>query len=332
MTRLSLRARLLLGLVALTVIGLAVAAVVTYEEQRSFLLTRVDQQVGDSRIPVSVALDLIHPQGASTSSRQPTGGSAPGTFQTSGTYGIVVDSSGKVIETHSFTYGETPASPPALPHHLPISQFSSHDVHLFTVNSQAGSGLTYRAAAFTLKDGRTLVIAVPLNDVEQTLQRLTEVEALVTGGVILALVALGWVVIRVGLLPLERIGRVASEIAHGNLSQRVTPANDRTEVGRLGTSLNEMLAQIEHAFAQPKRGAPAPVPRRRVSRAPHLARFDPRIRRAVSPGCGKRAGRDRTRDEPNRSRGGKDGRPGREPVAAGSSRGNYRRRRRFKSI
>ena len=59
--------------------------------------------------------------------------------------------------------------------------------------------------------------------------------------------------IRVGLLPLERIGRVASEIAHGNLSKRVTPANDRTEVGRLGTSLNEMLAQIEDAFADRSR-------------------------------------------------------------------------------
>jgi two-component system, OmpR family, sensor kinase len=253
MSRLSLRARLLIGLVALTVIGLAVAGVATYEEQRSFLLTRVNQQVGDSRIPVSVALDLIHPQGASTGSRQPAGGSAPGTFQTSGTYGIVLDASGKVVERRSFTYGETPASPPALPRHFPISQFSSHDVHLFTVDSQAASNLSYRAAAFALKDGRTLVIAVPLHDVDQTLQRLIEVEALVGGGVILGLVALGWVVIRVGLLPLERIGRVASEIARGNLSKRVTPANDRTEVGRLGTSLNEMLAQIEHAFADRSR-------------------------------------------------------------------------------
>jgi two-component system, OmpR family, sensor kinase len=249
MTRLSLRARLLIGLVALTVIGLAVAAVVTYEEQRSFLLARVDQQVGDSRIPVSVALDLIHPQGARTGSRAPAGGSAPGSFQTSGTYGIVLDSSGTVVESRSFTYGQTPASPPALPRHVPISQFSAHDVHLFTVTSQAGSSLSYRAAAFTLKDGRTLVIAVPLHDVDQTLQRLIEVEALVGGGVILGLLALGWIVIRVGLRPLERIGRVASEIAHGNLSKRVAPANDRTEVGRLGTSLNEMLAQIEHAFA-----------------------------------------------------------------------------------
>jgi two-component system OmpR family sensor kinase len=249
MSPLSLRARLLIGLVALTVIGLAVAAVVTYEEQRSFLIARVNQQVGDSRIPVSVALDQIHPQEATTGSPQPAGGRAPGTFQTSGTYGIVLGSTGKVIESRSFTYGETPASPPALPRHLVISQFSSHDVHLFTLNSRAGSSLTYRAAAFTLKDGRTLVIAVPLHDVDQTLHRLIEVEALVGGAVILGLVALGWVVIRVGLQPLERIGRVASEIAHGHFDKRVTPANDRTEVGRLGMSLNEMLAQIEHAFA-----------------------------------------------------------------------------------
>jgi two-component system, OmpR family, sensor kinase len=253
MSRLSLRARLLIGLVALTVTGLAVAGVVTYEEQRSFLLTRVNQQVGDSRIPVSVALDLVKPHGATSSGRAPAGGSAPGTFQTSGTYAIVLDSTGKVIETRSFTYGEAPASPPALPHHLPISQFSTHQPRLFTVNSQAGSSLSYRAAAFTLKDGRTLVIAIPLHDVDQTLQQLIDVEALVGGGVILGLIALGWVVIRAGLLPLQRIGRVANEIAHGDLSRRVTPANDRTEVGRLGTSLNEMLVQIERAFADRER-------------------------------------------------------------------------------
>jgi len=46
---------------------------------------------------------------------------------------------------------------------------------------------------------------------------------------------------------------VASEIAHGNLSKRVTPVDDRTEVGRLGTSLNEMLAQIERAFEERSR-------------------------------------------------------------------------------
>jgi two-component system OmpR family sensor kinase len=249
-----------------------VAAIVTYEEQRSFLLTRVDQQVGDSRIPVSVALNLIHPQGA-TSSRTPpasTGGHAPRTFQTSGTYAVVLNATGKVLERHAFTYGESPLSPPALPRRFPVSQFGTRHVGLFTVNSAAGSGLRYRAGAFAMSGGRTLVIAVPLREADQTLQRLIVVEALVGAGVILGLIVLGWIVIRVGLRPLERMGRVASEIAHGNLSRRVSPANERTEVGRLGASLNEMLFQIERAFAD--RGQSEDRLRRFLSDASHELR------------------------------------------------------------
>jgi two-component system, OmpR family, sensor kinase len=247
---LSLRARLLLGLVALVAVGLGAAAIVTYEEQRSFLLTRVDQQVADSRLPVSVALGLVHP-GKPESGRAGSiaaSGRAPTTLQTSGTYGELLDASAKVIEIHSFTYGEAAPSPPALPAKLPISQFKSTRFRLFTVNSKSGSGLRYRAAAFSISGGRVLVIAVPLREVDQTLQRLILIEALVGGGVILGLVALGWVVIRLGLRPLERMGRVASEIAHGDLTRRVSPDNQRTEVGRLGASLNEMLMQIEQAF------------------------------------------------------------------------------------
>jgi two-component system OmpR family sensor kinase len=243
----SLRARLLIGLVALVAIGLLAAALVTYEEQRSFLLTKVDQDVSDSRLPVSVTLGLIHP-GGSRPALGAVAGHAPTTFQTSGTYGVLLDSSGKVIETHAFSYDQTAPSPPVLPAKLPISGFKSARLHLFTVDSKSGSGLRYRAAAFSISGGRVLVIAVPLREVDQTLQRLVLVELLVGVGVILALTALGWIVIRLGLRPLERMGRVASEIAGGNLSRRVSPDDRRTEVGRLGASLNEMLGQIEQAF------------------------------------------------------------------------------------
>ena len=133
---------------------------------------------------------------------------------------------------------------------------------------------------------------MPLREAEQTLHRLVVVEALVAGGVILALIALGWVVIRIGLRPLERIGRVASEIAGGDLSRRVTPADSRTEVGRLGLSLNEMLAQIEQAFARPRRrartGCAASWPTPRTS----CARRCPRS--AAMPSCSGSA-RPRTR-------------------------------------
>jgi two-component system, OmpR family, sensor kinase len=247
---LSLRARLLIGLVALAAVGLGAAAIVTYEEQRSFLLTRVNQQVGDSRLPVSVALGLVNPGQSKTdhAGSGTTSGQAPSTFQTSGTYGVLLDASGKVIESHSFTYGEEAPSAPALPAKLPVSQFKSTRFALLTVDSKSGADLRYRVAAFSISGGRVLVIAVPLREVDQTLQRLILVELLVGAGVILALIALGWVVIRVGLRPLERMGRVASDIAHGDLTRRVSPDDQRTEVGRLGSSLNEMLVRIEQAF------------------------------------------------------------------------------------
>jgi two-component system OmpR family sensor kinase len=269
---LSLRARLLIGLVALMAIGLGVAAVVTYEEQRSFLLKRVDQQVANARLPVSVTLGLIHP-GASPG--RPVGpganqGRAPTTFQTSGTYGELLDASGKVIEIHAFTYDQAAPSPPVLPAKPPLSAFKSPRPREFTVSSKSGSGLRYRAAAFSVSGGRVLVIAVPLRDVDQTLQQLVLVELLVGAGVILALVAMGWVVIQLGLRPLERMGRVASEIAHGDLTRRVTPDDPRTEVGRLGSSLNEMLAQIEQAFAD--RGESEDRLRRFLSDASHELR------------------------------------------------------------
>jgi two-component system OmpR family sensor kinase len=246
---LSLRARLLIGLVALAAIGLGAAALVTYEEQRSFLLTKIDQQVAQARLPVSVRLGLVKsrlPAGTGGAIPRGTAKRGPSTFQASGTYGILLGAGGQVVKAQSFGYDESAAAVPSLPAHFRVTAAGSSDVRIFTV---ATAGVRYRAAAFSLTNGRVLVIAVPLTSVDQTLQRLVVVEALVGGGVILALILLGWLVIRIGLRPLDRIGRVASEIARGDLSRRVSRTHPRTEVGRLGTALNEMLVQIEQAFA-----------------------------------------------------------------------------------
>ena len=42
----------------------------------------------------------------------------------------------------------------------------------------------------------------------------------------------------------------ANAIAGGDMSARVETTDERTEVGRLGASLNSMLGQIERAFAE----------------------------------------------------------------------------------
>jgi two-component system, OmpR family, sensor kinase len=267
----SLRARLLVGLVVLAAAGLGVVAIVTYEEQRAFLFGRVDQQAQTAVAPVSLRLGLhtnAFPTGPHGTGR-PSGfahqdaghqstaqgpGPQPFTIEPLGTYGELLSASGRVLRTAVFHYDQSAPSPPVLPSSYPKTSPSDRDVQPFTVDSRAGAGLRYRVVAISVGGGRVLIVAVPLGEVDQTLHRLIVVELLVAAGVIGALVLLGWIVIRIGLRPLERIGRVASEIAHGDLSRRVAPAGPRTEVGRLGMALNDMLAQIEHAFADRQRG------------------------------------------------------------------------------
>ena len=87
-------------------------------------------------------------------------------------------------------------------------------------------------------------------NVGASLSRLQEIEAIVIASVLVALAILAWLVIRLGLRPLDRIGATAGAIAAGDLSRRVSPADERTEVGRLGIALNAMLGQIEQAFAK----------------------------------------------------------------------------------
>ena len=122
---------------------------------------------------------------------------------------------------------------------------------LFTVGSIGSSGLRYRAyVSRDPEDTGLTVVALPLREVDQTLNRLLLVEALVIGGVLLALGAAAFLLVRIGLRPLDRMGATAGAIAAGDLSRRVYPATSRTEVGRLGLALNAMLERLEQAFAQ----------------------------------------------------------------------------------
>jgi two-component system OmpR family sensor kinase len=93
-------------------------------------------------------------------------------------------------------------------------------------------------------------VALPLDDNRATLRKLVGIEAGMGAGVLLALAAMGWWVVRLGLRPLDQMGATAAAIAAGDLSRRVDRAEERTEVGRLGLALNRMLGQIESAFEE----------------------------------------------------------------------------------
>jgi two-component system, OmpR family, sensor kinase len=254
----SLRARLLAGLLVLAAAGLLLLGGITYAEQRSFLLQRVDQQLSAATGTLGHALDERGVPGGfaepdhdgrpgSGGGPRPPGGDA-GVGLPPGTYGQRRDAAGNVLGAQVISYGQTVKARPALPARLPLD-------HPVTVNGRRDGQPRYRVLATPSPSGSgTTVVAVPLTDVDQTLRRLLAVEALVIGGVLLVLGALTWAVVRIGLLPLDRMGRTAGAIAGGDLSHRVEATDPRTEVGRLGIALNRMLDRLEEAFAEREAG------------------------------------------------------------------------------
>ena len=139
--------------------------------------------------------------------------------------------------------GETAPADPKLPAKLPSDA-------AFTVGSVGSGGPRYRAIAQPSPDGGVTIAALPLTEVDATLSELLLIEGLVFSGVLLALGFGAWWIVRLGLRPLDAIGVTAGAIAAGDLTRRVEHAEPRTEVGRLGLSLNAMLARLEEAFAE----------------------------------------------------------------------------------
>jgi len=243
----SLRARLLAAVLILSAVGLLLLAAITYAEQRSFLLDRVDQQARSAPPAVAAALGGGNGYGPAGGDRDHDRRDGPGdgpNLLPIGTYGEQRDAAGKTIGTAIvFRYGQNVTADPDIPKDVPIGK-------AFTVDGENGDSNHYRVLAQSDPfGGTTTIVAIPMGDVDQTLHRLLAVEALVIGGVLLLLAAAAWAVVRVGLLPLDRMGHTAGAIAGGDLSHRVESTDPRTEVGRLGISLNAMLDRLERAFS-----------------------------------------------------------------------------------
>jgi two-component system OmpR family sensor kinase len=242
---LSLRARLVLGVVVLAFVGLAAADVATYTSLRSFLVQRVDN-----------TLESDHHSFEQRGRGGPDGfGGGPGPGSSSEFSQTRASNGTAIISTQPIrTFGNDVAAQPSLPETISMTGATVSDggqdrARFFTVPATSGGDRFRVRAAFEGGDSSTLLItALSLHDVDGTLHRLLLIELLVTAGVLLALAAGGFYVVRLALRPLREIETTAGAIAAGDLSRRVERADGRTEVGRLGLALNAMLAQIETAF------------------------------------------------------------------------------------
>ena len=107
----------------------------------------------------------------------------------------------------------------------------------------------YRALIARPPDGVVVILAAPLREVAAARAALLRTLVLSGAGVLLLGGAATWWTVRRGLRPVDRMVDTAAAIAAGDLSRRVPDSDPNTELGRLGAALNDMLGNVEGAFA-----------------------------------------------------------------------------------
>ena len=111
-------------------------------------------------------------------------------------------------------------------------------------------GADFRVATTVLPSSLgSVIVAQSLNDFDKTTHQIGVVFLLIGGLVLLFIAFASRQVIKLSMKPLEKIEVTAEKIAAGDLSARLENFEPDTEVGRLSTSLNTMLARIEESFA-----------------------------------------------------------------------------------
>ncbi|MEO3785802.1 HAMP domain-containing sensor histidine kinase [Actinocorallia sp. B10E7] len=230
----TLRSRLLLVMIALTVVALAVTGATSAFALRSYLVGRVDDQL----------------QGAASLARQSP--LLAGTDR-SEVLRTAIAPTEYLVETRREdgtllgTTGNGDLRPGVLLDRAPAPPAGGISV---PVTIDAGEAGRYRAVSFTGPNGRVeAVVALPLQPVRDTVVRLLLVESLTALAVLAVLSAIARLLIAQGLRPLDQIAETAGAIAEGDLSRRVRVASPGTEAGRLALAVNGMLARIEGALS-----------------------------------------------------------------------------------
>jgi two-component system, OmpR family, sensor kinase len=243
--RIPLRTKLITAVLGLVAIALVIISVAGLSFLRTYLLRTADQQL-------SSLVRRVESAGPNFQSR---GGSfSPETWLVLG----VID--GKVVVFPDYGYDPTGSMPQVTPG---ASWLTSGGPA--TVPAQVGSE-TWRVTAIPgqqigLSSGSTVtgtvIVGLDVTPEYSILGTLTLVDLLISLAVLLLLGLAGVAVIRRSLKPLADIEKTAGAIAAGDLTQRIPEGDPRTEVGRLGRSLNTMLGHIENAFRAQSRSEAA---------------------------------------------------------------------------
>ncbi|MFI9596076.1 sensor histidine kinase [Nonomuraea sp. NPDC052265] len=223
-----LRLRLLVALLGLSAAGLAVFAVAGTVMLERSLLSRVDAQLAEFS--------------ATTPARRPPAmpPPPPGSVQLPTQFRIAVyDPSGRLVRM-------IPADATGGPR-VSAEAISSVPDRPVTVQDEAGEE-DWRVLLRKLPNGERVALSMSLEATRATVQQLLVIEVAAGTLVLVLLGAVAWAMVRLGLRPLTRVERTAQAISAGDLDRRVADTDPRTEIGRLGQTLNTMLERLATAL------------------------------------------------------------------------------------
>lgn len=275
----TLRRRLTVTMAGLLVVASALIGVVSVLSLRSFLVDRLDRQLNSAVIRSTEAVnDGIkvrpgHKDGDFDDDDRPNNALlAPG--QAAGTLVAIVAANGSTTAGILNERGEV-----RLVDVGDISNFTSVKIGPEPSTVHVNGSQDYRAIAVNTTGDATLVIALPMTEVNAASAQLLTVILLVTAFGVGAVIIAGRLLIRFELRPLDRVADSATRVSKlpldkgdVNLAERVSEedTDPRTEVGRVGSAFNHMLGHISRAFAA--RQASEEKVRRFVADASHELR------------------------------------------------------------
>lgn len=256
----SLRRRLLLGLTMLVAAIAVTTGTLTIASSHSQLISRLDQQLLSAAERTALVLSRMPDAGLvappSPSLRPPVTEFLPG--QGAGAIGILI------VDGETFAAGYVGADGQA--HDLSDDELGS----LRAV--AAGSASTvdlgedlgrYRVVRTEADNGNVIAInGLSLADVEATTATLIANTAIVSViGLIIAML-LGSLIVRIAIRPLDRVAAIATRVSQRPLESKVAvpervsaaDTSPRTEVGRVGLALNELLGRVESALVSREAG------------------------------------------------------------------------------
>ncbi|WP_081829693.1 sensor histidine kinase [Paraoerskovia marina] len=243
--RITLRARLVTVTILLLAAGLGIAALTTSTVVSQYLVNEIDESLQETgeRFDGLTSDQLVQATGV-----------LPSDYYVLRRTGSV-DSAPLVQTATAIEYGV-----PDIPE-MSTQEIDDAALEPFTVDSRAAGpiaptvGTEWRVITLPLVDstGATVggaFIGLPLAEIDQTVTFL--VRTLTVSAVVIAAIGglIAAIAVRRSMRPLREIEETAAGIAAGDLSRRVRPAPENTEVGSLANSLNVMLTHVEVAFAE----------------------------------------------------------------------------------